>query len=486
MLIQRQFRLAYAAVLASILVALGALLFMHARLQKIEDVRSWANEVVKHVLDCNILGSESILQENARAREQYVAAAAALNRTLGSAPDYHFINESLPEIAAGKRRVDALLRDFSIRPAAASGMSREDFELQTMLATQWMLQTRALLESAMSLRERAAAHSRRIQHISLWTGSAAIFCVAIVSGLIFIKSYKNLVAPLHLLSENAQKIGAGDLSAKVEIHHRNELGMVAQSFNAMVEQLRARQAEVDEKLRDLEAFSYSVAHDLKAPLRSVVGYGGILASEYAQQLDDEGKAYIKSMQASSLRMSGLIDDLLAFGQLTHRRVEIKAVALQPLCRQLIADLTAEIAAQDATVEYLGANPILAANETLLKQALQNLISNAIKFVAKGTRPLVQIQTRPDGDYTVIEIIDNGIGIAPEHQQKIFRLFHRLHSQTEYSGTGIGLAIVQKSIERLRGTVGITSKPTGGSAFWIRLPNADASLPHNPPTPRPGV
>ncbi len=168
-------------------------------------------------------------------------------------------------------------------------------------------------------------------------------------------------------------------------------------------------------------------------------------------------------------MSGLIDDLLEFGQLTHRHIEIHPVSLQPLCLQLLSEMKDEIAQHRAKVSYTGDSAMVLGNELLLKQVLRNLVSNAIKFVPKGTSPIVQITSNRKGPLTRVEVKDNGIGIAPEHQQKIFGLFERLHARQEFAGTGVGLALVQKAVQRLHGEVGVNSEAGQGSTFWFKLP-----------------
>jgi signal transduction histidine kinase len=469
MLIRQQFRFAFGAVALAIAAALGVLLLMNARVARIELLRSWSNEIVRHVFDCNLLGSESILQDNARSREQYAAASAGLQALIEAPPEPELVRRHLPEIAAAKARLDQLFRESS-RPPTSAPLEREDFEVHAMLVSQWMLQTRGLLETARTLRSSAAAESTRVRGVAVWASAGAIVLVGLIAGAIFLRSYKILVRPLHLLSAGARRIGQGDLSARLPADTRNEIGLVAESFNVMTEQLAAREAELQEKLRDLDAFSYSVAHDLKAPLRSMVGYGSLLEADYADRLGVEGQDFLRRMRESGLQMSALIDDLLEFGQLTHRRVDMKPVPLQPLCEQLFSEMHEEIARQNAAVSYNGDSPVLLANELLLKQILRNLISNAIKFVPEKTDPRVRIIATKNGTMTRVEVQDNGIGIAPEHQGKIFGLFQRLHSPKDFPGTGVGLALVQKSVERQRGRLGVSSAPGQGSTFWFQLPH----------------
>ena len=468
MLIKRQFYFAFAAVLAALITAMGMMIFMHIRLGQMEAARAWANQVVKTAFDCNVLGTETILQNSERAREQYRIAARNLMLLLDDMPEIRGAAPLTIEIRATKRRLDALLHNFENKPETPLQMLREGFELQTMVVSQWMVQTRGLLDSAQQMRVFAAKETERLRQISLWMDMAALAMVAFVAGWVFWKSYRTLVTPLQELSEGARRVGAGDLNHRLVTKESNEIGQAAESFNQMTEQLSEREAELNEKLRDLEAFCYSVAHDLKAPLRSVAGFGDLLRSEYKDALGEEGRGYIERMQAGSLRMSALIDDLLKFGQLTHQRVEMSTISVKAVCEEVISQMKDQIAAAEGKVQLEAADESAQGNAFLLNQALTNLVGNGLKFVRKGTPPLITMRAHKERAWVIIEVEDNGIGIAEEFHKKVFGLFHRLHDYRDYPGTGIGLAIVQKSVERMGGRIELKSTPQKGTTFSIRL------------------
>jgi signal transduction histidine kinase len=467
-LIKRQFHFAFAAVIASLAAAMLMMLFMHVRLQRMEEIRAWANDVVRTVFDCNVLGTESILQDNPRAREQYRISAHNLMALLDRAPDFKGVASMAGDIRANKKRLDGLLHAFEDKPRTPMEMLREGSDLQTMIVSQWMVQTRGLLDSAQQMRGYAARETARLRTISMWVDVAALVLVGLVAGWVFWRSYRTLVAPLEHLSEGARRVGAGDLTHRLEVPHLNEIGQAAENFNRMTEQLSERDAQLKEKLRDLEAFCYSVAHDLKAPLRSVAGFGDLLGSEYKEALGEEGLGYIARMRTASLRMSALIDDLLKFGKLTHERVELTALPLKTVCEELLAEFKDEVAHANGTICLEIADETAHGNAFLLKQALANLVGNALKFVRPGTPPLIRISARREKGWVLLEISDNGIGIPEEYHQKIFGLFHRLHDYRDYPGTGIGLAIVQKSVERMGGKIDLQSVPGNGTTFSIRL------------------
>ncbi len=236
-------------------------------------------------------------------------------------------------------------------------------------------------------------------------------------------------------------------------------------------EVAARTADLRHALKEMEGFCYSMAHDLKAPLRSMRGFAEMLSHEYAHALDKNGLDYARRIQMSAGKMNQLVNDLLQFGWLTHAEVPLGPVCSKELTTHALKSLAQEITATHARIHMDNPLPRVLANPTVLTQVLTNLISNAIKFVPPGTAPDLTIRAEHHSASARIWVEDNGIGIAPEFQEKIFGTFQRLHSADAYPGTGIGLAIVRKGLERMNGRVGVVSEPGKGSRFWFELPLA---------------
>lgn len=234
---------------------------------------------------------------------------------------------------------------------------------------------------------------------------------------------------------------------------------------------------------ELEAFSYSVSHDLKAPVRHVEGLGGILEERYAARLDDEGRRLLGLLRESSRRMGQLIDDLLAFSRLGREPLRTRRLQMEDLVAQTIEDLRRDCGSRriDFAVSELG---VVEADPALLKQVIVNLLSNAIKFTRGKDPAVVEVgcHRRPDSSGgSVFYIKDNGAGFDMRYAQKLFGVFQRLHSGNEYEGTGIGLAIVQRVIARHGGRVWAESEPGKGATFYFELPLG--SKEHPLPEPR---
>lgn len=226
-----------------------------------------------------------------------------------------------------------------------------------------------------------------------------------------------------------------------------------------------RTAALQRIVTDLEAFSYTLVHDMRAPLRSISGFSELLAADHASQLDADGKRHLERIQRSAANMDRLIVDILAYSQLSRQQPELRAIDLGACLREILkshVDFQPEKA--DITIET--PLPTVRGNDALLNQCFSNLLHNAVKFVAPGTKPRIRISARVNDNLARIEIRDNGIGIAPEATLRIFEPFRR--ENVQYEGTGIGLAIVQKVVDQLGGRVGVESQVGHGSLFWVEL------------------
>jgi len=230
-----------------------------------------------------------------------------------------------------------------------------------------------------------------------------------------------------------------------------------------------RTASLQEAVTQMEEFSYSVSHDLRAPLRAMQGYASALLEDYrGKVIDSEGEEYLQRIIAAGLRMDRLTRDVLVYSKIPRTELRLHRVALDKLVSDIVQQYI-QLKAMEISVQ----TPLLpvTGNESFLAQAVSNLVDNAVKFVLPGKAPQVRIWTEVQEGQVKLWVEDNGIGIKPEHQKRIWGMFERVHPQTKYEGTGIGLAIVRKTIERMNGTMGVMSDGITGSKFWIQLPGA---------------
>jgi PAS domain S-box-containing protein len=227
-----------------------------------------------------------------------------------------------------------------------------------------------------------------------------------------------------------------------------------------------RTAALRETVAELESFSYSISHDMRAPLRAMQQYAQVLIEEQRERLTPEGVSHLERIASAAARLDQLIRDILTYSRVTRENLVLAPVDLEKLVRELIEQSPA--LQNPARVEIQGALAPVLGHEAAVMQCISNLILNAVKFVPPGRAPHVRIWTEPRGDFVRLWVEDNGIGISPENQKRVFDIFVRVHPQSAYPGTGIGLSIVRKAAMKMGGTVGVESELGKGSRFWIEL------------------
>jgi PAS domain S-box-containing protein len=234
--------------------------------------------------------------------------------------------------------------------------------------------------------------------------------------------------------------------------------------------VEVRTAELNEAIHELEAFSYSVSHDLRAPLRTIRSFTELTLEDAAPRLTDEEKNYLDRVRRASQRLERLISDLLAYTRISKSQVELRRVDLHTLVSDIQREHP-EFQPPQADVTIEGQLLPVIGNEAYLTQCISNLLGNAVKFVPPERTPHVRVWTQRQGDRVRLCVADNGIGISKEYLARAFEMFERLHLSGAYEGTGVGLAIVRRAVQRMKGTVGVESKLGEGSTFWLELPAA---------------
>ena len=219
---------------------------------------------------------------------------------------------------------------------------------------------------------------------------------------------------------------------------------------------------------ELEDFTHSVSHDLKEPLRGIEAFAGFLAEDYGDKLDEQGQRYVGVLRESAVRMKDLIDDLLQLSRIGRTRYEFAPVPIFSLVEDVKLELSYAIQEKQADLRFDAALPIVRCDKVRMREVFKNLISNAIKYNDKPT-PTIEIGCRSENGVFTFAVSDNGIGIAPEFHDKIFKIFQRLHHREEYEGTGVGLAICKKVVEGHGGRIWVESAPAQGTTFLFTLP-----------------
>lgn len=237
------------------------------------------------------------------------------------------------------------------------------------------------------------------------------------------------------------------------------------------EEIASQNEQLHELNKELQAFSYSVSHDLRAPLRAVIGYSTILGQDFMEKLDDEGKRVLNSIQRNAIRMNTLVDDLLEFSKLGRQELRKTKIDTQLLLKGILEEMS-HSAPHQAEIK-LGSLPLVWADNNLITQVWINLISNAIKYSAKKDAPVVEIGSYSKENAIVFYVKDNGAGFDMKYADKLFGVFQRLHKIDDFEGTGVGLALVQRIVIKHNGRVWAEGEVNKGATFYFSLPNQNS-------------
>jgi len=292
---------------------------------------------------------------------------------------------------------------------------------------------------------------------------------------------RSITRPLDELIKLATAISQGNYSQTVPIdqYQRDEIGRLANAFNIMIGQVSLSHHELENRVeertaqlatvnKELEAFSYSVSHDLRTPLRAINGYSVMLKEDYEGELDSEGKRIVKNIIDNAKMMGQLIDDLLAFSRMSKKELTQAAVDMQFLAETVVRDLLQHEQENKYQIN-IGMLPPAVGDEVMMKQVMVNLVGNAIKYSSKKAAPLIEIGAEDAKDKTVYYVKDNGAGFDMAYGSKLFGVFQRLHSQEDFEGSGVGLALVKRIIEKHNGEVWAEGKENAGATFYFSLP-----------------
>lgn len=308
----------------------------------------------------------------------------------------------------------------------------------------------------------AQTNAHQLLRLALMIGTAVI-CVTGFVGIVFGQPllgvmYAGMGAVVALLTQKVTQ----------RKREQEELRRINETLEQRV---LARTAELDATNKELEAFSYSVAHDLRAPLRHMDGFIRLLKKHAWASLDDRNQRYLGIISDSARQMGLLIDDLLAFSRVGRAELQLRPVSLQQLVQEAMQELREET--QERSIDWkIGQLPEVMGDRSMMRLVIVNLLANAVKFTGKRERAEIEIgASSNEADGIVVFVRDNGVGFDMEYADKLFGVFQRLHPAEEYEGTGIGLANVQRIIHRHKGRTWARSEVDQGATFYFSLPKA---------------
>lgn len=477
--ISRKHWLATGAAFATIGLIAVAIALAAVEVADADRQRRQTTEIAQRYSELRLASFDYLRNRNERARVQWHAVSARIDRLIAANhlrdPERAAIVAALQArrvAAAGLFAALAAIRDADFADAAV----RRRFEEQ--MINRLLIDQQDSLADTFRLAELANRRIETAQHRASRITLAGLGLIALLFGGLSWLIRRHLLAPIVRLQQVTSEIAAGNLSPRLEHGGDDEIGALTRNFDAMTQALRESFARVDISRRsletankELEAFSYSVSHDLRAPLRRMDAFSLALIEDYGDRLDEEGKDALARIRAASQRMGALIDDLLRLSRVAHTALDLTQVDLSALAGSIAAEIDRE--ASGRVVEWIiEPNLRLDADAALLRVALQNLLQNAWKFTARTARPVIRVGARRGATGTEFFVADNGAGFDMARAGRLFGPFERLHPVEEYPGTGIGLAIVQRIIHRHGGDIRAEARAGEGASFIFSVTESD--------------
>lgn len=384
-----------------------------------------------------------------------VAADAALHE-----PTRQFVRR-LYELRAGHRQALRIYNGSADAETSASrflaAITQEPTEALARLQQTFLREHEATLQQ---LRQRA-----RRQETSITLGALSALVLLALFILWFVD--RNFATPMTQAIETAKQVAAGKVDERLHSHSSGEFGAFAQAFNFMLDRLARANSELQDANRELEAFSYSVSHDLRAPLRAMDGFSQALAEDYGHTLDATGRDYLERVRNGARNMGLLIDDLLKLSRITRASLQPADVNLTAMAREIAANLRNSEPHRDVRID-IAEGLHCQGDPGLVRIVLENLLGNAWKYTSKTPQACISFDTESHAGETVYRVRDNGAGFDMKFAGNLFGAFQRLHQKAEFEGSGIGLATVARIVHRHRGRVWAEAEPRKGACFNFTL------------------
>ena len=427
-----------------------------------------------------ILRDDYLLYREARARTQWNAKSETFRRLLSSASEIFTGSQDQALLKEAQVNFDATFTSFTMfmerhkKDEGSSQMGINFTETDSRLIGQVFLRAYALRDyidrlyaSAKTAMTTAQDRGLLLILVSIIGGVLAIIINSAIIG-------RTLATRVSILGKGVEIIGAGNLDHRITVKGDDELSALAIASNEMAAKLQSsyvaleRESE-DRKLanKELEAFSYSVSHDLRTPLRAINGFSRAVLEDYADKLDDEGRRLLNVISSNATKMGHLIYDLLAFSRIGRLELKKQEIDMHELVNSVAQELKQTASGRIIQID-IKPMPATMGDASMIRQLILNLLSNAIKFSAPKNSIAIEFGCRTEGHENVYYVKDQGVGFDMRFADKLFGVFQRLHSQEDFEGTGVGLALVQRIVHRHGGRIWAEGKVNEGATFYFTL------------------
>ena len=468
--------------LAAIGIIAAMIGWTYSEVEDANHQRRVTSEIRRGLSELRLVTFEYHLYHNERARVQWNAASDRIDRLIANA---WFVEPVQMEILAGLRENRVAGRRLFAEITAARGAGREDatldgagrrFEMQLLVQLLTYQQENFSDSSRLNdlATERIIDAQWRVMIVIL--GGLALLASAIAGASWLLR--RGVLAPIAGLQQATREVAAGNWDFILGTRGNDEIGELSRNFDAMTRSLRKSFAQSERSNQalaalneELSAFSYSVSHDLRGPLRSMDGFALVLIEDYGDKLDEEGKDALKRIRAASQHMGYLIDDMLRLSQVTRAELRVTRVDLSAIAREIADGIDREQPGR--SVEW-AIEPGLSvrADPALMRIAMQNLLQNAWKFTGRTERPVIRVGSLESDAKKVYFVADNGVGFDMAYAKNLFGAFQRLHHAGDFPGTGIGLAIVQRIIHRHDGRIWAEAREGAGATFFFSVKESE--------------
>lgn len=460
--------------------------------------RDAADKLEKNVFDLIILTSDFVMFRFEGTRDEWQSHYAALGQKIDAVTENDVLDpQQLTELREHYVALETVFRDLSeLEPWRA--MNDTATLVDNRLMTTMLTRARQMEAVATRMRAESVAKFDEILTISWIVAIVAAIAFAIAVTVLWLFAFRRMDEPLAEIEKGISAIGEGEFRQQIRVRRNDEMGQIATALNALSDTLSQTMvsrnqllweierrntyekeilglntrlakaiADLGRSNQELEEFAYVASHDLQEPLRAVSSYARLLKRRYKGQIDDKADHFLSQTLEGCDRMQRMVDDLLMYSRISSRWTPPTPAKSLDALSAALSNLDTKISASGAVISH-GDLPIVLANFDALIRLFQNFIDNAIKYRSEES-PTIYVNAERLGDKWRFSIRDNGIGIDPSYHQRIFSIFQRLHTRTAYEGTGIGLAICRRIVDRHGGEITVESQEGEGASFHFTLP-----------------